>query len=169
MKPTIDSPFPDVRLVKPSNSLKARIGTPLAMIFTPEKIRSAQEVFDRGTTRLANECKQDVAELRKVCHSAIDDPDGMDLAEIIRLTSNIKGCGTMSGYPLVTTMADILMGFLSDIQPYLDPIALAISVTLADAINAVLIENRRSISDATSDAVITQVKQSIRDYMIGKK
>ena len=75
----------------------------------------------------------------------------------------------MAGFPLVTTMADILMGFLSEINPYIDSRALYLAITLTDAMNAVFNEERRNSSDAISDAIISEVKHSIRDYMMGKK
>ena len=154
---------PDVRIVQPDFRLKRKIGTPLNIIFTPERILAAQKIFDQGKESLAAECMRHVHELRAMCHKE-NAVESVTLAEMIRLTLNVKGSSTMSGYPIASTMADRLHQFLSQVTA-LDKTVLAITVTLADAINAVFKERRTESSDALSQAVLKELDQNIRGYL----
>lgn len=166
-KPTIEAPHPDVRIIKPDYALKQRIGISLRTVFTPERIRAAQAIFDQGKDQLLLECKNTIHTLRFLCQEHLDKPTAIPSKELARLAATVKGSAGMAGYPIATTMADEMLGFLSEIKA-MDVAALRLTLVIADAINAVFNEGRTAKTDMLSEAVMKEVGENIRDYLAAR-
>ncbi len=152
-----------VEIIKPDFVLKRKIGTPLAYIFTPERVEAAQAIFDQGKERLADECLEHVELLRGLCSASVA-PEAVPVSELTRLILNVKGASLMAGYPIAGQLATLLYGLLGKVKK-MDRATIAMALTISDAIKAVFREKRMSSTDEVSRAVINEMGAQIEIYL----
>jgi hypothetical protein len=101
----------DERLSK--KALNATKGVPL--VLTDEDVGRLEDVIDRARDEFAMSVKARLKGLRQALtalRSDATDPKAALLAEIKAAAYELKGLGSMFGYPILTTVASMLHGYL---------------------------------------------------------